>query len=283
MKNIIIINGKGGSGKDEFIKQVGKYVKCVSYSSVDRIKMAAGYIGWDGSKDEKSRKFLSDLKKLSKEYNNEPVNYIEEKIAQNHIFIQSGGFVFIHVREPDEIKYFKDKYNATTVLIRRQSLNHKNYGNNSDDNVEKYEYDYVINNDKDIEYLNESAKLFVEIIEAKIKKEQKFNSYNIAYSVYISNPYKGLESNTREVEKIFFKLIKEYPHHFFVSPIHAFGFAYDKLDYLTGLEYCLGLLSHCDEIWVFGDYKNSVGCKREIEYAKKNNIKIRYMEDFLND
>ena len=61
-KNIIVINGTGGSGKDTFVEYVSKYAKVYNFSSVDKVKEIAKLIGWTGTKTDKDRKFLSDLK-----------------------------------------------------------------------------------------------------------------------------------------------------------------------------------------------------------------------------
>lgn len=60
------------------------------------------------------------------------------------------------------------------------------------------------------------------------------------------------------------------------SPIHAFAYM-DPLGYdqEVAMRHCLELLSACDELWVFGDWETSVGCKMEIEFAKKKGIPIR--------
>ncbi|HCC60019.1 MAG: DUF4406 domain-containing protein [Candidatus Staskawiczbacteria bacterium RIFOXYC1_FULL_37_43] len=42
-----------------------------------------------------------------------------------------------------------------------------------------------------------------------------------------------------------------------------------------GMEMGLELLKLCDEVWVFGD-KISEGMKKEIQFAKKLNIEIKY-------
>ena len=65
MKEIIIINGSGGVGKDTFIAMCDKYTYTKNYSSVDEIKCVARQLGWNGGKTEKDRKFLSDLKLLT--------------------------------------------------------------------------------------------------------------------------------------------------------------------------------------------------------------------------
>ena len=61
-KQIIILNGTGGSGKDTFISLCLKYASCMSISSVDKVYEAASLLGWTGTKTDKDRKFLADLK-----------------------------------------------------------------------------------------------------------------------------------------------------------------------------------------------------------------------------
>ena len=66
-KQIFIINGSGGTGKDTFCNMIRDYSGHDTYiiSSVDDIKKKAQLMGWDGvSKTDKDRKFLSDLKDL---------------------------------------------------------------------------------------------------------------------------------------------------------------------------------------------------------------------------
>ena len=79
-KNIIIINGTGGSGKDTFVEFVSKYNKVLNFSSVDKVKEIAKLIGWTGAKEEKDRKFLSDLKKLTTDYNDMSFNSIKDAV-----------------------------------------------------------------------------------------------------------------------------------------------------------------------------------------------------------
>ena len=59
IKQVFIINGSGGVGKDSFIEVVAKTDKCAigNYSSVSKVKEIAKIIGWDGSKSERDRKF----------------------------------------------------------------------------------------------------------------------------------------------------------------------------------------------------------------------------------
>lgn len=176
-KLAIIINGKGGSGKDTCIEGLqalyGGEAHVNNVSTIDPIKQAAKLIGWDGSKDDKSRKFLSDLKKISTEYNNYPNQYIKEQIE--HFKYNMATFLFIHCREPENIKkieqyIMKQKIPYTTVLVKRDISDSHEYGNKSDDNVDSYTYNEVFNNS----YNN--------IIDLKIKFAEFIQS--ILYNIY---------------------------------------------------------------------------------------------------
>ena len=168
-KQIFIINGSGGVGKDAFIELIDKnsFGKCVisNYSSVSKVKKIAKIIGWDGSKSEKDRKFLSDLKLLTTEYNDMPLNDMKN-FAENfmHGDYNIQRMLFLHIREPEEIakavEAFK-KYNAKTILVRRDSVKHIT-SNMADENVYNYNYDIVINNNGSLEDLKEIAKCFLD-------------------------------------------------------------------------------------------------------------------------
>ncbi len=157
MTKIIIINGTGGSGKDTFVEMTKKYTKVFNFSSIDKVKEIATLIGWKGTKTEKDRKFLSDLKKLTTEYNDLAFNSIKEAVEK---FRNSPDeLMFIHIREPEEIKRAVESFNAQTLLIKREGLDNIN-SNYSDASVDNYNYDYVINNTT-LENLDKEAQNFV--------------------------------------------------------------------------------------------------------------------------
>ena len=157
-KQIIVINGTGGSGKDTFIEYVGKYAKTVNFSSVDKVKEVARVIGWDGKKTDKDRKFLSDLKRLTTEYNDMAFNSIKEEVT---LFRKSDNeIMFIHIREPEEIKRAVLSFGAKTLQIKRMGLSNIT-SNYSDASVDNYEYDFTIINTT-LEELDKKAKQFVE-------------------------------------------------------------------------------------------------------------------------
>lgn len=83
--------------------------------------------------------------------------------------------------------------------------------------------------------------------------------------IYISHPFQDNIENQYKVEKIIKILIKKFPNILFISPIHTFGFLYKDVEYNVGLDMTITLLKKCDEMWVFGEWFNSTGCKKEIE------------------
>ena len=92
--------------------------------------------------------------------------------------------------------------------------------------------------------------------------------------IYLSHPYGGREANRKAVEAIAERLAQKDRANVYVSPIHAFGYLYDQVDYFHGLSMCIELLSRCDRMLVFGDWKHSVGCRAEMEYSKAHGIPV---------
>lgn len=160
-KKIIIINGSGGVGKDTFVEFCQEYANVKNISSVDKVKEAAKIlVGWNGDKDDKSRKLLVDLKQLSIDYNDYPTVYIKDE-ADSFIENSEQDMMFVHIREISEIEKLKKLLNAKTLLITSTRVA-KITSNNSDANVDQYTYDYYISNDGTLDELKEKAKEFVE-------------------------------------------------------------------------------------------------------------------------
>ena len=161
-KTVIVINGAGGVGKDTLCEFAEKHFKVMNISSITPIKEIAAMCGWDGEKTDKARKFLSDLKALSIEYNDFPTVWATKKYNE---FLESDGeIMFVHIREADEISKFVKATGgrAKTLLVRGgERMKKSNYGNVSDDGVENYTYDYYFVNDKTLE---EAERGFVEFL-----------------------------------------------------------------------------------------------------------------------
>lgn len=161
-KTVIVINGAGGVGKDTLCEFASGHFKTVNISSITPIKEIATICGWNGTKDDKSRKFLADLKRLSVEYNDYPTVWATEKYRE---FLSSDNeIMFVHIREPEEISKFVKATDgaAKTMLIRGGNRTRETaYGNSADDSVENYSYDYYYTNDKS---LNKAELEFTELL-----------------------------------------------------------------------------------------------------------------------
>ena len=158
-KRIIIINGTGGAGKDTFVSFCSEIEKVLNISTVDKVKEAAAIlVGWNGEKDEVSRKLLVDLKQLSIAYNDAPTKYIcnmAEKFKDSQ-----DKIMFVHIREAEEIEKARNLLNAKTLLITNPRVKLIT-SNDSDGKVNEYEYDYYIENDGTLEDLKNKASEFV--------------------------------------------------------------------------------------------------------------------------
>lgn len=147
-KLVVIINGIGGVGKDTLINLLGNNVYSVyNVSSIDPIKQAASYIGYEGGKDLKDRKLLSDLKNIIIDYNDYPTKYLIKKYKE--FLFNRHDIMFVHIREPEEIEKFK-KFVPTiciTLLVRGKG-DAVVYNESADDNVNNYQYDYLFSYDK---------------------------------------------------------------------------------------------------------------------------------------
>ncbi len=145
-KLVIIINGRGGVGKDTLCDMVSKKVLTMNISSITPVKEIAMSCGWEGEKTDKSRKFLSDLKKVLIEYNDYPTKYL---LKQYKKFLESDSqILFVQIREAMEIDKFKAyiEVPCISLLITRSSQDFTKWGNLSDDEVELYNYDYEFDN-----------------------------------------------------------------------------------------------------------------------------------------
>lgn len=197
MNKIIIINGNGGVGKDTFVNFCLNYIynyskdkfnnyfddkytqldvinKC-NIDSIYHIKQIAYECGWNGSKTEKNRKFLSDLKNLLTQWNdfsfkttcNDIRNRLFCYLNATSMYLINNSLIFVHVREPQEIKRYVEKFNTDnncyTLLIKNPSIPFI-YSNSADANIEKYHYNFIVNNNDTLISLQNVAFQFCEDI-----------------------------------------------------------------------------------------------------------------------
>lgn len=168
-KAVLVINGAGGVGKDTLCDISKKHFKIRNISTITPIKELAKMCGWDGSKDDRSRKFLADMKQLTVAYNDFPTNWAINIFRE---FMKNDEqILFVHIREPEEIaKFVKATEGFAKALLVRggERMKKSHYGNAADDCVENYKYDYYFLNDKT---LDEAEREFVKLL-ASILDEQ---------------------------------------------------------------------------------------------------------------
>lgn len=174
---IVIVNGAPGSGKTTFENFCQEIMDdyCQMRSTVDLVKeIALFYTGWNGEKDLKSRKFLSDLKDLLTEFNDVPFNDIvrfknvwEDELEMYDVK-DHPHILLVDSREPEEIMRFKRELGAVTVLIRRASAEMAETSNHADANVLNCDYDYEIDNNGSLDELRAKAAEFLDLIFGEI-------------------------------------------------------------------------------------------------------------------
>lgn len=167
MIKYILVNGHPRSGKSLFATLVrdelelrGYYT--YQYSSVAMVKELALRAGWNGSKTSEARKFLSDLKKLlvHSPWGNLSMRDVNEYAKKKQSITPNENiYVFVMVREPEEIQQYVERLGAIAVFIRRPNAE-IHVGNDSDDNVENFSYHYYVNNNGTVEDLTTRAEEF---------------------------------------------------------------------------------------------------------------------------
>jgi len=174
MVKLIIVNGAPASGKTSFEGYCTEFFgthHTYIHSTVDRIKEAAKVLGWDGTKTPENRKFLSDLKDLTTQWNDVPFRTIDEhleKLKTQQINEDSyditKDYLLVDSREPEEIKRFKEELGAITVLIKNDKAEQVAVSNHADRDVLNCNYDYTICNNGTLDELREKARVFCQLV-----------------------------------------------------------------------------------------------------------------------
>ena len=128
---IVIINGSGGSGKSTFVRLCKEILESqtnwnvLELSTVDWVKAVAQFAGWDGSKEEKDRKFLHELKMALEEWDNSPNQKVFDQInvvLNNEILNKRNWLFFVNIREPKCIGAFIKQNETATGLSCKTML-----------------------------------------------------------------------------------------------------------------------------------------------------------------
>lgn len=207
MKNVVVlIGGKGTSGKSTFISYVQGIlgaVKCQEFSTIDPVKeivrrmyeqeqraifkaMGLDYpMAYLSTKrpapllkeiEEKTdiyRSLLHDIKMVWCEVDDGP-NMITFCLVQ-HFFTKAGTLAFVNCREPEQFDHIKvalakDKPEWNVITLNMYRPGHgEDITNKGDKTTDAYEYDYTISNDGTLQQLNDQAHEFVELLQSKFK------------------------------------------------------------------------------------------------------------------
>ena len=139
-------------------------------STVDYVKEVAQYCGWKGSKTDKDRSFLHELKEALAKWNNSPNQKVFDQINSlqeaRSIFDKSDWLFFVNIREPEAIKEFiEQNKKATGLPVSTLLIINFNVpviqSNYADRNVEHYNYDYIVSNSSDIASLRSRAENYL--------------------------------------------------------------------------------------------------------------------------
>ncbi len=272
---ILLITGRSGVGKDtiaDYLCDNFGYTKVKSYTT-----RQPRYEG------EETHIFVTkeEFDKLSHKVaytNREGVEYCatQEQVDNADIYII----------DPPGIKYFLEVYkgNRQPIIIvidcpepeRRQRVSNRCVDGNKElanrQNLDnefnvplRHPYKYVISQDENISSAINSIMSYV--------RKQTFGAGRLKRKfIYVSHPFQNKPENVKDIERYITIWERIHQSYVFVSPVHCFGFMYEKMSYEDGLNWCLQLLSVCDEMWVCGDYENSTGCCAEIDFCKNHYI-----------
>lgn len=163
MKNrVFILNGAPTAGKDTFAEfMIDKFkeygLSAYISSSIDSVKQAALYLGWDGKKNEHGRNALSALKDFATLWWDGPYREMCDHIDD----INEDEVIIFTIREPNEIDRMVQKYpDIITIFVDRYNV--INHTNHADKNVSLYNYVWYIENNSTLNDLKESADKLIE-------------------------------------------------------------------------------------------------------------------------
>lgn len=167
---IVMLSGKAESGKDSYFNIVFKHFEGLDierYSFGDEVKHIAKTIGWDGNKDCRGITFLQSISQCAIVYDkniwtNKFVKYINQHPNTNDM--HNNKFIVVtDCRYESQIDFVKNSYDKVYLIrINRPShssgLTSDQLTHQSETDLDYYtKWDYVINNDNDIEQYKDNV------------------------------------------------------------------------------------------------------------------------------
>ena len=101
--------------------------------------------------------------------------------------------------------------------------------------------------------------------------------------VYVAHPCgSDIKANTKECRNIISMLTKTLgDKYIFISPVLNYSHMYHDVDYISGMETCLGLLQRCSFLLLAGDWKNSKGCLCEYGAARSMGMAVSELTKYV--
>lgn len=102
--------------------------------------------------------------------------------------------------------------------------------------------------------------------------------------VYIAHPLRNdINGNMSRIEDIMTHLSESAqqahePKHNYFSPLHAFSFVEPSGPQEWVMDRCLDMVSRCDELWLYGRWHESVGCRHEFIHAMRLGKIIKFKD-----
>lgn len=177
-KHTFVMCSSAQTGKGTFVNYITRYLRdkygiqewpYVLYcSTIDPIKDIMTVYGWNGIKDEKSRKCMSDLKQVFSEWSDMPFKHIQLRIEYTE-----APFIFVDCREPEEVARFQREFNAVSVGLKRDGL--EEFRNEADLLAQTNSPDFLIPNNGSLEDLKYQAITFIDRFIKNHKLEEQLS------------------------------------------------------------------------------------------------------------
>lgn len=159
-KQIIILNGMARSGKGEFYNILSSKINCEQYSIVDPVRAFLKSLGIsENAKSERWRKLMSDIKLLLEDYDDIPYQCTKE-VVMDFLRTSSAKILAVDMRERQDISKITEEYGAIRVLINNRKVDIIT-SNPADANVFDIKYDYIVDNNGDLQHLEAEVDMFI--------------------------------------------------------------------------------------------------------------------------
>lgn len=102
--------------------------------------------------------------------------------------------------------------------------------------------------------------------------------------IYIAHPLRNdVQGNLARIEDImtFLSESDEQPHEpdcNFFSPLHAYSYIEPSGPQQWVMDRCLDMVTRCDELWLYGSWDKSRGCRHEFIHAMRLGKTIKFKD-----